>query len=203
MLEGFQHLFRRVRSQWLILRDDKKYVDNITDFAGELGVSIPDYISDVMKVCFFLCKPKKNSVFYADPEIIKAFIDAILRNNGNEPELITLHKDVMDFVEQICDGVLDSISPEEILEEALRSNREISIRNEEPKPIESIYDEIFRDYGLSDDVKRDMVLEGIKAHLADKEKKINDEIKKICNDNNCESIGDVPFSSLLKTIIAH
>ena len=48
-----------------------------------------------------------------------------------------------------------------------------------------------------------MVLEGIKAHLADKEKKINDEIKKICNDNNCESIGDVPFSSLLKTIIAH
>lgn len=203
LLDGFQHLFRRVRSQWLILRDNEKFVDNITDFTNELGISILDYVSDAMKVCFFLCKPKKNSVFYANREIIEVFIDAVLRNNGNEPELITLHRDILDFVNQICDGVLDDVSPEEILEEALRSDKKISIHNEEPKHIEIIYDEIFKDYGLSDDVQRDMILEGIEAVLAGRKKELKNEVDKICEENNCESIGDVQFSSLLKTIIAH
>lgn len=91
--EGFVQLFRRVRSEWLMLGDttgDYKVKDSV-DFFNKLGVQSVEYLKDVKKICFYLSHAKKGDIFYVSDTNIIDFIDAIFAANVKEPEFVDIH----------------------------------------------------------------------------------------------------------------
>lgn len=227
--KGFEHLFRRVRCQWLILKDAGIRVSNTDDFVAELHIGKQEYIDDVKKICFFLCKPKKSSIFNIEDDDIELFIDEILRRSGNEPEFVDIHSLVLAFAKAIVNSGVANITkdPYKILDLALESDISICIdeKDEETDIDEDtdtdevvvkdnnisddiiegtpkeIFEKICEDNELPEDVVKGLVIQGIIASKNEIEKQIGEEREALLNDEKVSSISEVSQTALLRYAI--
>lgn len=176
--EGFMQLFRRVRSEWLMIGDEtgNYNIADSKDFFDKLEIFKDDYLIDVKKICFFLSNPKKKSIFYVNDDNIITFIDSIFAGGNREPEFIGIHANLIRVVneafnnkgitytgrEDECAEIANDIIQvsKEQLEEC-----EIDISEDTPNGVcnRAMLEEIVKEHILEENRTTDAIWEKIRA----------------------------------------